>query len=231
MRGTLRDVAVEDPTGHALDAFFAPSLAPTGKKPGAVTRILHYGDSAIASDYVSGTVRRRLQARFGDAGHGFILIANPWEWYFHNDVSHGATANGRPAASPARSRRDGMYGLGGVSFTSYGGGSASFGTTTHGDYGRNVSRFDLYYLEQPGGGDVDLAVRGAPPERFSTRGTRRSSRVHSVHVPDGEAKLTRARGGRRPRAPVRRGARARRAGGRLRRARLARGDGRLLAAP
>ena len=34
--------------------------------------------------------RRKMQARFGDAGHGFILIANPWEWYYHNDVSHGS---------------------------------------------------------------------------------------------------------------------------------------------
>jgi lysophospholipase L1-like esterase len=86
--------------------------------------------------------------------------------------------------------RDGMYGLGGVSFSSHGGGSAWFATPAHGDYGRRVSRFDLYYLEQPGGGDVEMKVRGQPAEIVSMRGEAKVSRVHSLHVPDGEARLT-----------------------------------------
>ncbi len=85
---------------------------------------------------------------------------------------------------------DGLYGLGGVSFTTYGGAVARFGTATRGDFGRKVARFDLYYLEQPGGGDVELSVRGASVERFSTRGDTKASRVHSVRVEDGESRLT-----------------------------------------
>ena len=84
---TRGSIAVEDATGHALDSFYATLARTRGREPGAITRILHYGDSVITSDYVSGTMRRRFQAEFGDAGHGFILVANPWEWYFHNDVS------------------------------------------------------------------------------------------------------------------------------------------------
>jgi hypothetical protein len=87
LKATLRTVPIEDPTGHALDAFYARLRETDAHKPGAVTRILHYGDSTIASDYISGTARRRLQARFGDAGHGFIL-----------------TATGRPASSRDPSR-------------------------------------------------------------------------------------------------------------------------------
>jgi lysophospholipase L1-like esterase len=196
VRGTLHTVAVEDPGGHALDAFFAHLARTERGEAGAVTRILHYGDSTIASDYVSGTMRRRLQARYGDAGHGFILIANPWEWYFHNDVLHASDGEWKASRLSGPVAPDGMYGLGGVSFTSYGGGVAWFGTATRGDFGRSVSRFDLYYLEQPGGGDVELGVRGGPPERLSTRGDAKVSRVHSVHVDDGDAKLTvRALGG------------------------------------
>jgi lysophospholipase L1-like esterase len=196
VRGTLREVAVEDTTGHALDAFFARLARTERHEAGAVTRILHYGDSTIASDYISGTARRRLQGRFGDAGHGFILIANPWQWYFHNDVSHGSSGDWAASRLQGPLAPDRMYGLGGVSYTSYGGGLATFGTTTRGDYGRRVSRFDLYYLEQPGGGDVELTVRGAAPERFSTRGTTKQSRVHSVRTTDGESRLTvRAAGG------------------------------------
>ncbi|HEY6460888.1 MAG TPA: GDSL-type esterase/lipase family protein [Polyangiaceae bacterium] len=190
VRPTLRTVAVEDPSGHALDAFFARLAKTDRKEPGAVTRILHYGDSTIASDYISGTVRRRLQERFGDAGHGFILIANPWEWYFHNDVLHASDGEWKASKLAGPITPDSMYGLGGVSFTSYGGGVAWFGTATRGDFGRKVSRFDVYYLEQPGGGDVQLEVKGSPPDRFSTRGDAKVSRIHSVHVPDGEAKLT-----------------------------------------
>jgi lysophospholipase L1-like esterase len=190
VRATLKTMPVEDPSGHALDAFFQRLARTHDREPGAVTRILHYGDSTIASDYVSGTVRRRLQARFGDAGHGFILIANPWEWYFHNDVLHGSSGAWNASRLSGPAALDGMYGLGGVSFTSYGGGTAWFGTSGHGDFGRKVSRFDLYYLEQPGGGDVELRVRGGAAESISTRGDAKVSRVHSVHVTDADAKLT-----------------------------------------
>jgi lysophospholipase L1-like esterase len=189
VRSLLRDMPVEDPGGHALDAFFARLAKTDRKEPGAVTRILHYGDSTIASDYISGTVRRRLQARFGDAGHGFILVANPWEWYFHNDVTHASDGEWTASRLAGPIALDGMYGLGGVSFTSYGGGIAWFGTASRGDYGRSVSRFDLYYLEQPGGGTVEVTMRGRPPERFSTRGESKVSRVHAVHVDDGENKI------------------------------------------
>jgi lysophospholipase L1-like esterase len=190
VRPTLRTVPIEDPTGHALDTFFARLARTDRKETGAVTRILHYGDSTIASDYISGTMRRRLQGRFGDAGHGFILIANPWEWYFHNDVLHASDGDWKASRLAGPVAIDSMYGLGGVSFTSYGGGVAWFGSATRGDFGRNVSRFDLYYIEQPGGGEVELGVRGGATERLSTRGPAKVSRVHSVHVADGEAKLT-----------------------------------------
>jgi lysophospholipase L1-like esterase len=190
VKPTLKTVAIDDPGGHTLDAFFKRLARTERKEKGAVTRILHYGDSTIASDYISGTVRRRLQERFGDAGHGFILIANPWEWYFHNDVLHASDGEWKASKLAGPITPDSMYGLGGVSFTSYGGGVAWFGTSTRGDYGKHVSRFDLYYLEQPQGGDVQLEVKGAAPERFSTRADAKASRIHSVHVGDGEAKLT-----------------------------------------
>jgi lysophospholipase L1-like esterase len=181
--------ALEDPTGHALDAFYADLARTAAKEPGAVTRILHYGDSVIASDYISGTMRRRFQERFGDAGHGFILIANPWQWYFHNDVKHWASDGWNASKLSGPTAPDGIYGLGGVSFQAFGGAMAYFGTADHGDYGRKASRFDVYYLEQPGGGEVQLVADNGPPEVFSTRGEAPVPRVHSIRVPDGAASL------------------------------------------
>jgi lysophospholipase L1-like esterase len=186
---------IDDPSGHALDAFYASLARTDHKEAGAVTRILHYGDSVITGDLVSGTVRRRMQARFGDAGHGFILTANPWEWYFHNDVAHSASDGWSISRITGPWNEDDMYGVGGVSFHARGAASAWFSTATKGDYGRRVSRFDVYYLAQPHGGDVDLVVDGKKVDSVSTKADAKESRVATVHVPDGAAQLSvRARG-------------------------------------
>jgi lysophospholipase L1-like esterase len=193
-------LAVEDPTGHALDAFYA-SLARTAKKePGAVTRILHYGDSVIASDFISGTARRRMQEKFGDAGHGFILAAKAWDWYFHNDVAFHNDGDWKASKLAGPITDDGFYGLAGVSIQSYGGGVSHFGTMSKGDFGRKVSRFDIYYLEQPSGGDLEIKIKnggghgpdafGAGTQKLSTRGDAKLSKVFSVRVPDGEATMS-----------------------------------------
>jgi lysophospholipase L1-like esterase len=190
-------VAIEDPTGHALDAFYE-SLSKTEKARAAgvtgadspVTRILHYGDSVIASDYISGTARRRMQERFGDAGHGFILIANPWQWYFHNDVVHHNSDGWNAARLAGPIAMDGVYGLGGVSFQSYGGGLATFGTMDKGDYGKQVSRFDIYYWSQPGGGDLEIKLKGGSSEKLSTAGEKKESKIYSVKVADGAAQMS-----------------------------------------
>ena len=185
---TKGSIAVEDESGHALDAFYAALAKTRAKQPGAITRILHYGDSVITSDYVSGTMRRKMQAEFGDSGHGFILIANPWEWYFHNDVAHGAGEGWSSSRVTGPTAKDGFYGLGGVTFNGAPGASAYFGTSEKTAYGKKVSRFDVYYLETPGGGDVEAKI-GTAIEKFSTKGEGKASRIKSFTVADGEAKL------------------------------------------
>lgn len=183
-------VMVEDPSGAALDAFYTQLAKTRSKQAGAITRVMHYGDSVITSDLISGTMRRRMQADFGDAGHGFMLMANPWEWYYHNDVIHGAGEGWSSSRIVGPLTKDGMYGLGGVTFTGQPGATAWFGTSVRTSYGRKVSRFDVYYLETPGGGDVEVKVASANvSETFSTKGEGKVSRVKSVVVPDGEARL------------------------------------------
>jgi len=182
-------VAVDDPSGHALDAFYARLAKTKRKEAGAVTRILHYGDSVITSDYISGTMRRKMQAEFGDAGHGFILVAKGWDWYFHNDVVQGSGNGWSSSRITGPFAKDAMYGVGGVSFAGTPGATAWFGTATGATYGKKVSRFDVYYLETPNGGDVELKADGKT-ETFSTRGETRTSRIKSFAVTDGEAKLT-----------------------------------------
>jgi hypothetical protein len=178
-------VPLLDPTGKALDGFFAALSRTAKKEPSAVTRIAHFGDSIIVSDYVSGTLRRKLQATFGDAGHGFVLIANAWPAYFHNDVSRYATAGFSVSRIVGPYAADGLYGLGGVSFNTPPNVLSRVGTAESGDFGRNVSSFTLYYLEQPSGGTLELSIDGGAPSEFSTAGAAIASKTHTVKVLDG----------------------------------------------
>ena len=177
---------IEDPSGHALDHFFE-SLSKTESETGQ-TRICHYGDSPITNDGITSTVRRKLQLRFGDAGHGFILIARPWGWYGHSGVEHQASA-GWSSDPMFISRGDHFYGLGGVSFTATSA-SATFATTEEGEVGHSVSSFDLYYLARPGGGDVDIEVDGQNYDRFSTASDQIQSGFYRVSLDEGPHAMT-----------------------------------------
>ncbi|MEI9951079.1 MAG: hypothetical protein WDO74_19400 [Pseudomonadota bacterium] len=175
-----------DPSGHALSGFFRALTRSAQRLPHAVTRVAHFGDSIVVSDLVSGTLRRKLQAEFGDAGHGFMLIANAWPAYFHNDVSRFATAGWSVSRIVGPYAEDGLYGLGGVSFKAERNTVARFGTAKTGPYGKRVTRFLLDYLEQPSGGTLQVSVDGVPRAIVDTRGALKKSAYFALDVPDGE---------------------------------------------
>ncbi len=180
--------AIEDPSGHALDAFFAALLAAEQKR--AIARVTYFGDSIVASDFVTGTLRRRLQRRFGDAGHGFMLMANPWPGYSHNDVVRFAAPGWQVSRVVGPFAKDGFYGLGGVSFRSEGPGVFSrFATTKSGTFGRAVAKFVVDYLEQPNGGLLEVKIDGQTRETIDTSGPTSKSAVRTYAVPDGEHEL------------------------------------------
>jgi hypothetical protein len=183
-------VPLLDPSGKALDGFFEALARTARREPGAITRIAHFGDSIIVSDYVSGTLRRKLQSEFGDAGHGFVLMANAWPAYFHNDVSRYATAGFNVSRIVGPYAADGFYGLGGVSFNTPPNVLSRVGTAESGEYGRNVSSFTLYYLEQPNGGRLDVSIDGGPVTSLSTAGSAVASKTYTIKVPDGSHQLT-----------------------------------------
>ena len=162
---------IEDPDGRAL-AFFNRSLKELalGKRKEPV-RIIHYGDSILTTDQLSGRIRYVLQKNFGDAGHGFVLMGQPWRWYSHLDVIHGAKGKWRPRPFTSDPLADGLYGLGGVAFQAKRGsrGRAWAGTSDEGEIGRIVENFDLSYLEQPGGGSFELTCNDKKVETISTK--------------------------------------------------------------
>ncbi len=175
-----------DPSGKALTGFFRALSATAHKQPHAITRVAHFGDSIVVSDLVSGTLRRKLQAEFGDAGHGFMLIANAWPSYFHNDVTRFATAGWSVSRIVGPYAEDGLYGLGGVSFKAERNTLARFGTAKTGTFGKAVSHFVLDYLEDPSGGTLQVSIDGVPKAMVDTRGSSKKSAYYSADVSDGE---------------------------------------------
>jgi lysophospholipase L1-like esterase len=182
-------VPLLDPSGRALDALFRKLERVERKEPGAIARIVHFGDSLVASDFVSGTLRRVLQKRFGDAGHGFTLIANAWPSYFHWDVKRYATAGFKVSRIVGPYADDGFYGLGGVSFRAERHALARFGTDDGDGIGSKVSRFVVAYAEEPTGGRFQLRVDGKDVEVVDTRGPVLRARFHEHRVPDGRHEL------------------------------------------
>ncbi|MEM1034503.1 MAG: GDSL-type esterase/lipase family protein, partial [Myxococcota bacterium] len=171
----------------ALARFFDQLMAVERKDPGAQAHILYYGDSIVASDFVSGKLRRLMQTRFGDAGHGYAIIANAWPGWFHIDVARQAAPAWKVSTCVGPYAEDGLYGLGCASFTSrHEGVWTEFGTTTlETPWGKHVSKFEIEYLQQPGGGAFDILVDGQPRGRLETEGADKQVAWHVVDVPDG----------------------------------------------
>jgi lysophospholipase L1-like esterase len=182
--------AFEDPTGRALDPFYESLARVEAGSHGARARVLYYGDSIVAADWVTSTLRRKLQRRFGDGGHGFVLLANAWAGYSHRHVDRFASEGWKVSRVVGPFAEDGLYGLGGVSFVAEGPGVlAQVGTADAGDIGRAVSRFVVSYVEQPHGGDLALRVDKGEPLIVSTRGDAPVARAVAVEAPDGPHRL------------------------------------------
>ncbi len=182
-------VSLVDAERRGLTAFYQRLARTEAREPHAITRIEHFGDSIITSDYVSGTLRRKLQDRFGDAGHGFLLMASAWPAYFHNDVYRFASAGFSVSRIVGPLSPDGLYGLGGVSFTAPPGSRARFGTAKAGSRGRAVSRFIVAYLKRPGGGKLRINLDGAEQATLDTSSDVTEVAYHEVRAPDGEHEL------------------------------------------
>ncbi|HEX8072348.1 MAG TPA: GDSL-type esterase/lipase family protein [Pyrinomonadaceae bacterium] len=175
---TARDI--EDPA-RALEPFYAALARTDAKQPGAITRITHYGDSPITNDGITAPARRLLQERFGDAGHGFILIDRPWAWYGHQAITFTSGGGWTNDSLMNPGTGDGDFGLGGVSFRATGAGKyARFAPAADGDTGKNFSRMEVYYLRQPDGGQFSASVNGGGAQTVSTKGDAVESGFYEV---------------------------------------------------
>jgi len=191
-------VYIEDPTGRGMRAFYETLEKTARAQNGAITRVGHYGDSSIATDLITSTVRQNLQARFGDAGHGFVLAAKGYIPYKHRGVRQSSNPEDWDVREVVRRQdRDGHYGYGGVQSRAMRGAWARVGTAKRGDVGTRASRFYIYYEEQPRGGKFSVRLDKENREIVSTKAEARGDAVYSIEATDGPhvIELRYARGG------------------------------------
>ncbi len=163
------DIALQDKDGHSMDALHRALKVAADKKGKA--RLLFYGASHVASDFFTGYIRKRLQSRFGDAGHGFIMPAHPWPSYRHlGIVMKSSKKLWQGHRVRANSTEVDDYGFAGMAVSAsdpkaY----AEIQAVKKGVQGRRFSQFELFYLQQPDGGSLDIRIDQRPMTRLNTR--------------------------------------------------------------
>jgi lysophospholipase L1-like esterase len=146
-----------------------------GDMPGPL-RILHYGDSHTAADEWTGDLRNRFQEKFGDGGSGFSLVGRPYAGYRRFDVRSGSTKGWHTEGLVGKTPGDGIYGLGGISMSTKSPRESVYLLA-------DCQQFELFYLQQPGGGAIQIYDNGTPVERISTEGTPAPGYYHYEAVP------------------------------------------------
>lgn len=167
----------------SLTTFFQALARTDRKEPGAVTRILHYGDSPTTADSITADVRSQLQARFGDGGHGFLLIAKPWAWYGHRGIELSASGWKIEPASMSRAK-DGVHGLGGVSFR---GNTGAHSRVRLPDGGTTLAV--VYYWSQPDGGTFELRAGDQVLQSISTASDEAHPGFAEIPLPAGTSEV------------------------------------------
>lgn len=178
------DIAIEDRDGNSMRAFHeALERAERGE---GQARLVFYGASHVASDLFTGYIRRELQSRYGDAGHGFVVPVHPWRTYRHRDINIDSDGKRwkthRIRVGDSEVER---VGLAGVAMESRLVGSfGAVSTTEDNEHGRKADFFELYYLAHPRGGDFDVLIDGRRARRISSRAAKPSTAYAAFRVPD-----------------------------------------------
>lgn len=178
-------VAIEDPCVEP-----APGAAPCrrrgldrtvaklqkGQGASGPVRLLMFGDSHIAADYITGYLRDGLQARFGDGGRGFTHPDQPWG-YGGRRLQRGD--DGWVKDRIVDAKREGLpFGFSGMSIESKKDGARVIYRVQPAD--REVR---VYYQAQPGGATLTAFLDGQKLGELSTDAPKAESKVWSLPLP------------------------------------------------
>jgi lysophospholipase L1-like esterase len=172
-----------------MTRFFRALRELSGNRKKGLVRVLHYGDSHTAADFLPTAIRHALQKRFGDGGRGFVLLGKPWRSYSPVGVDNSAKGRWKTEriyASKDPALMDGRYGLGGVAVESkQKGAAATMATSRKSPFGSRISRFEVFYLKQPGGGSFSLLVDYHKKRTIRTKSNRIKSGFFELDVEEG----------------------------------------------
>jgi len=158
---------------RALDRFFV-RLDTLVDAPRKSVRILHLGDSHIAADYITGTIRERLQARFGDGGRGFVAIEQRAQYGGRRTDRKGPWQRQRIVDKDQAGQ---PFGFAAMSLESRGP-SARVAYALEDD-----DRVTLFYLAHPDGPELELEVDSTLVGRVSTADSGRRSDYKTFAIP------------------------------------------------
>lgn len=180
---------IEDPAG-AMTPFYRALAKTAAKQNGAVTRICHFGDSLIEMELLPAPVRRLLQGKFGDSGHGFVLSSRPKPWYKPYDLYFKPAASWISFDMGDREYSNRRFGLGGAVGIAYKKkAKLEVGTVKRGRVGKQVSRFEILFPIESQGGPIDVSVDGNKIGTLNTAGAGYQDAYAEITVPDGSHKL------------------------------------------
>lgn len=125
-------------------------------------RVLHFGDSHIATDDWPAAARMALQQKFGNGGPGFVHAGRPFAGFRRHDAKTSNSPGWKPAGLLSRNGEL-ANGLAGVSLST----SKQGETITLEGEGELV---ELHYYRQPGGGSLVIEDNGSEVGRVETSG-------------------------------------------------------------
>ena len=161
-----------DQPEHPLRAFeSALAQLESGERTEPV-RVAVYGASATAADLWTAYLRRYLQARFGDAGAGFVSPAPHNRWYRHHELAVKASKHWRKHNAYRRESEDdpGWFGPMGAAMSAESKRAwAEIGPSRQWPSTRPIAWYELMYVQQRAGGRFRVRLEGQPPQEVSTK--------------------------------------------------------------
>lgn len=176
-----------DPDHRGMEPFFRALRRVEGGE--GLARASHWGDSTIAADGITSTVRSRLQARFGHGGPGFLSAGMDPQWMMRADVGLGRHGEWS-TATLLNGGGEGRYGFGGIVSTAAPEAWVSFSSPKLDDGTRlRLHHFEVWYQAAPDRGSWWSSLDGAGSGSGSATASAPIDRFHRV---DREKGYTRA---------------------------------------
>jgi hypothetical protein len=140
----------------SMDSFFAALAGLDAGERDELVRVMHWGDSTIAADGITGQVRRRLQARFGDGGPGFLAIEVDPRWGMRPGIVRSHEGEWSTQTITFAGAAEDRYGLAGTVSTAEEAASVLMGGLRIDGQRQLLHRFDVHYQSRPGAGSFEL---------------------------------------------------------------------------